>query len=373
MTRQRGLAKFLLVIAMLAASTAARSLSCAPPSHTIDESYDASDSIVIGVVSHCEVAESQQAWVQGGERCSFAVLEILKDASPSRDYNGMVNSSACGLSVRVGEQYLLFLDAENRPLPFSVHLPAEPTAAGRLEARIDLLRRYRDGRVDELSEPWVFRRTITEACSLSLYAGYGNRLEFTRRPPHAMPLEDIDWEGMEANGVPLFQPGQLEDMRRRFATMPPPPDDPPHRLEVTFQEPRPNAPRQATLRIGGQARALQREQVPLPEFIASETLYRYGLVGDEVLEVLDALAQPTDVLITATLDTPAPEPEAAPGNGAAGTTPDASSSVGVVPGAAQRRPAQSVRSRPKPSLGFETRSANIVPALEKYRACNAPR
>lgn len=363
--------------ALLTLSADALSLSCARPSNSIEEAYDASDSIIIGVVNQCEVLQSREVWVQGGEGCSFSTLEVLKDSASPRDYTGIVDSSACGLSVRVGEQYLLFLDAENRPLQFSEHLPGEPTTTGKLEARIDLLRRYRNGQAEELAEPWLFRETFTEACSLQHLSGYANRIAFERRPPHATPLADLDWEGMEMNGMPMFRPEQIDEMRLQFAAMPPQPADPAHRLEVSFPEREPVAPRNVTLRVDKQVWTLERETVELPEHVRSPIAYRYVLRGGAALEVLSAMELPADVVVTATLVAPA-EPAVAPpavgvSNGFAAIEVDQTGFAGAVTQGDRQQQVRRVRQPPEPTIGFKVRSTNIIGALEQYRACNAPR
>ena len=103
-------ASIVAIVAFLVLPMNARALDCAPRAFTLSEAYDAADSIIVGLVTECEEEVSREPWADGGSDCSYVSLDVLKESKSVRDYRGISNSSGCGLSLHVGEQYLMFLD-----------------------------------------------------------------------------------------------------------------------------------------------------------------------------------------------------------------------------------------------------------------------
>ena len=147
-----------LALICLFVCEAASALSCVVPRFTLDEAYRQADSIIIGLVTECTETQGVDLWTGGGDDCSFVALEVLKDSRPARDYGGVASSSGCGLSLHVGNRYLMFLDKNNVPLYYSEPLKAASWSNRLLEPRLRLLREYRDGRTNDLSEPWTAQK-----------------------------------------------------------------------------------------------------------------------------------------------------------------------------------------------------------------------
>lgn len=288
---------------------------------------------MVAIVGNCEWIKDPLAWRGASKRCRFAMLELLKDESSSPDYSGHLKNSACGISLVEGEQYLLFLDSENRPHPLSTQLPRRSQFNHRVAAWLSLLRRHRDGEATDLTEPWVFRRSLTQVCMLEQQSAHGNRLEFSRRPPHAVPLAQLDWERLERDLAGSLESEQIADLRRRLTESPEPPTDHYHTLRVSFRARQMGVARDMTLRIGDQSWALDREAVYTGRHTKTISDFEYSLSGDAVLEILEALAARTDVVVSGLLT----------------ANPD-----------------------PQWVVGFETRTTNMGDALSYYRACNTP-
>ena len=173
-------------------------LSCAARIFTLSEAYEAADSIIVGLVTECEQEVSDDPWAHGGANCSFVSLEVLKESIPARDYRGVASSSGCGLSLHIGNQYLLFLDSENRPMHFSAGLISDDHAARLSNAYVRILRDYRNGVSDELSEPWVFAE-FEDMCFLS-HGVRGNQISFSHGKRGAEEQAKRNWARETVDG-----------------------------------------------------------------------------------------------------------------------------------------------------------------------------
>ena len=141
---------------LLVLPATALSLSCAPNAFTLSEAFEKADSIIVALVTECKKEISSEAWAHGGADCSFVSLEVLKESKPVRDHRGVASSHGCGLSLFVGKQYLLFLDSENKPIGLSASLSGDQSPFQLSTSYQKILREYRDGAIQDLSEPWVF-------------------------------------------------------------------------------------------------------------------------------------------------------------------------------------------------------------------------
>ena len=303
------------------------------PLDALEDACTYSDRVMVASVDHCEWGEDPQSWSGAFRRCRFAMLELLKDESSSLDYSGPISSGDCGITLLEGEKHLLFLDSENRPHPLSTPLPRRSRFNERIEAWLSLLRRYRDGGATDLAEPWVFSRSVTQVCTLVQQPKHGHRLEYTRRPPHAVRLAELDWDRLEKDLAGSLSPEQIADFRRRLTAMPEPPTDRDHTLRVSFRARQTGVARDMTLRVGDQSWAVDREAVYRGPHSKTISEFTYSLSGDAVLEVLDALEARTDVVVSGLLT----------------ANPD-----------------------PRWAVSFETKTTNMGAALSDYRACNTP-
>ena len=387
-----------LVFALCLYSTSAYALSCAARVFTLADAYEEADSIIVGIVTACEQAQSTDVWVGGGSGCSFATLEVLKDSSTTRDYGGIANSAACGLALQVGHQYLLFLDSENQPLWYSEPLGQSEWADARVNQRIGILRDFRNGVTADLSEPWVFHKSIIGACTLS-HSFRGNQLSFTRRPVDAVPLEEVDWAGITVDGRPVFGPEQIADIKRQIAESPEEAQGNDLALTIRFQESWPRAARNASVRIGNRSWPLERHEHS-PRVGNASALDRhmfYTARGSAAEEILAALETPSDVVATAALAledesnaataaSTGQQNTAAVSEGGAtasdavslerpktqvfAATPPQGGSTDLSSARPQRGSSSRLRlPAPDPLLRFETRSTNLARVIDEYRSC----
>ena len=368
-----------LAVAGLALPGAAFALSCASPNFTLSEAYEAADSIVVGLVTECKETTSQSVWVGGGSDCSFVTLEVLKEASPARDYGGTATSQACGLSLFVGEQYLLFLDSENRPLLYSSPLSGEGQLPKRAGGYLRILRDFRDDVSSELSEPWVAGE-LNGMCFLSHEIG-GHHIMFSRWtddapawPKHEWARETVDGRTVYRGRVQVEVPGPAP-MSVEFVTTGDFSQYAPDMqlLQVNFQEWPPAPARNATLSVGSRVWPLHWvKSVPSRGDWRGDPTVRYQVFGDVTEEILSAMLRPSDVVVSASL-VAATSPDTHPP--AAAAAPDATVPA---PSLTNERPAAGLAEHdalgtsgeaPAAVIRLETRSTQLAHAVGRYRAC----
>ncbi len=388
-----------LVLALILYSANAQALSCPARIFTLADAYEEADSIIVGIVTACEQAQRTDMWVGGGAGCSFATLEVLKDSNPTRDYGGVASSAACGLSLQVGRQYLMFLNSDNQPLWYSEQFGRGEWADARMKQRMGILRDFRNGVAADLSEPWVFQKSIVGACTLH-HSFRGNQLSFTRRPDDAVPLEEVDWGSIMADGQPVFGPGQIREIRRQVDERPEGWADNELVMNVQFAEGWPRAARDASIRVGNRVWQLERrEHTPR---VGNNTVLDphmfYFAKGEAAEEILTAMETPSDVVATAIVAAadytdPVVNPGTgqtndgqAPGEGATASggaivrqrpgtrvfasAPPSSGSTALSPAETQNVSGRrSRRSPPEPLLRFETRSTQLGRVTGEFRSC----
>jgi len=375
--------------------TITHALSCAPRLFTLSEAYEAADSIVVGLITECKEEVSSDPWAHGGTDCSFSSLEVLKESIPSRDYHGTASSSACGLSLHVGNKYLLFLDSESRPMRFSAALSGDQNPAQLSNHYLQIIRDYRDRAVNDLAEPWMFGE-FRGTCSLWHSVG-GKQIRFNRRKEDAPQQTKPEWTQETKNGqtvyrssVPSFSddstlPTGVVDIVA-FGDIPDYADDA-LMLNVHMPE-RPPAPlRQATLTVGTRTWSLNRVEmsVSVPGAPA-HTIIDYSLAGNVAEQILTAMIQPSDILVSAALvasnaDSNPPPEVTPPGQGAIMPAPSndeyfgpalseaSSTRPAVTPSARAARPYGTQKESPQPFLRLESRSTQFSGVIESFRAC----
>ena len=374
----------------------AHTLSCASRLFTLGEAYEEADSIIVGLVTECEEEISSEPYANGGSGCAFDSLEVLKESIRAPDYRGIASSSGCGLSLRVGNQYLLFLDSENRPMRFSATLTGERNLTQISSSYVRILRDFRDGVVRDLSEPWIFGE-YEGTCFLSHNVG-GNQIKFSRRKANAPELPNQDWTRESANGKTILRSsaysaganstspvGNVESVVA--GDFPEYPVDGPM-LSVLFLEMPPAPARQATVTVGTQSWPLYRMETTFSFGDTQTSTIIMHLVGGEVSEkILSAMTKPSDIVVSAVLvnesivdsepSREASQPyqgsviQARPDEAYFGQAiPDAgSSSPKIVSDTARTRSYMTETKPPEPVIRLETRSTQLPTAVENYNAC----
>ena len=389
----------ILVLALILYSASAQALSCPSRVFTLADAYEEADGIIIGIVTACEEAQSTDMWVGGGAGCSFSTLEVLKESNPTRDYGGVADSAACGLALQVGHQYLMFLDSNNQPLWYSEQLGRGGWADARVNQRIAILRDFRGGIAADLSEPWVFQKSIVGACTLS-HGFRGNDLSFTRRPDDAVPLEEVDWGSIMADGKPVFGPAQIREIRRQVEERPEGWSDNELVMNIRFAEGWPRAARDASIRVGNRVWQLERqEHTPrVGNNTALDPHMFYYAKGKDAEEILAAMEVPSDIVATAIVaavdgSSSVANPNTGQTSGEQASGESATASGGAI---VRRRPGTQVfapappsggstvlsptepqngaarrprRPPPEPVLRFKTRSTQLGRVTGEFRSC----
>ena len=98
----------------------ARATSCIePPQLALEEAFETADAIVVMQATGCAGRDIAQGQHCPSSQYVLHVIEVLKEASPARDYSGVFASAGpmgCGYSFSIGPEYLLYLDEMNRPI-----------------------------------------------------------------------------------------------------------------------------------------------------------------------------------------------------------------------------------------------------------------
>lgn len=393
---RRALVSTISIVVLFLLPINAYALSCASRLFTLGEAYEEADSIIVGLVTECEEEISREPWANGGSGCAFVSLEVLKESIRAHDYRGIASSSGCGLSLRVGNQYLLFLDSENRPMRFSATLTGERNLTQLSSSYVRILRDFRDGVVRDLSEPWIFGK-YEGNCFLSHSVG-GHQIRFSRRRADSSELPNQDWTRETADGKTIYR-GRTRSVGANSTSplldievvlvgdIPDYPIDT-QMLTISFREQAPAPVRQATITVGTRSWPLYRVEESIsisgmPAII--QVIYR---VGGEVSErILSAMSKPSDIVVSAVLvnesiadSGPSREAsqfdegaviQARPDEAYFGQAiPDAGSlSPKIVSDTERTRSYMTETKPPEPVIRLETRSTQLPTAVENYNAC----
>ena len=363
-------------------------LSCVARLFTLSEAYEAADSIIVGLVTECEQEVSDDPWADGGADCSFVSLEVLKESVPARDYRGITSSSGCGLSLHIGNQYLLFLDSENRPMHFSAGLISDDHAARLSNDYVRILRDYRNGVSDDLSEPWMFGE-FEDTCVLS-HGVRGNQISFSHGKGDAAERAKRNWARETVDGKAVYRSmddtiGAMEVVVT--SDLPTYPDGV-QMLSVSLPESSPAPLRHASLSVGTQSWSLYRVAAAMSiRGMPATTTIDYKIGGAAAEQILAAMMEPSDIVVTATLavtpdsDSSLPDEDRKPGDDSVTLAPVDDDRLGpappetnaaepeIVSGERGVNPYRDREEPPKTVLRMETRSTHLANTIERYRAC----
>lgn len=373
------------LLTFFGASAISHALTCAPGHFTLSEAYDEADSIIVGLITECKEEVSREAWVSGGSDCSFTSLEILKESVPARDYNGVTSSAACGLSLQVGGQYLLFLNGQNQPMHFSAPLRGDRPMARRANDYLRILRDFRNGAVSDLAEPWLFGE-FSSYCTVRHRVG-GNNISFRRATPGTPQQPTPDWTQETIGGKKVYRaivPTYDADSRSPsgeaevvvFGEIPENSNDA-LTLTVSFPESSPAPVREATLAVGDRTWSLNRMETNLAALgTPVYKMVHYIRTGDVAEQILSAMTQPSNIVVTATMVESTMDSEFP------GAPPPDQDVVKVVPAPDSPRPSATLNDRaarpywtrkepPAAVLRVESRSTQLSNVLQSFRACYA--
>lgn len=346
----------MMAIAILFVSASStHALSCAPGYRTLSDAYEAADSIVVALITECKKEVSSDPWASGGDDCSFISLEVLKDSVPARDYGGVASSSGCGLSLHIGSQYLLFLDSENRPMVASAPLGGDHYLSQQTGQYLRILRDFRNGRVNDLAEPWLYEE-IGGYCSIT-QSIKGHQISFSRRMPNAPPEPKPEWVGEMIDGETVYRATvPVVDLANRIpvgdAEIVAYGDVPDYGnallLSVSLQDKSPAPVRQASLSVGHRTWSLNRMETNLllRAGASEHKTIEYWADGEVAEQMLAVMAQPSEVVVSATI-----------------VSRNADSGIHDVP-LLQEEPLN-------PDLRLESRSTQLSGVIGRFRACYA--
>lgn len=379
------------VAALLGVSTVSQALTCAPQHLTLEEAYQAADSIIVGLISECAEEANTGLWVSGGRDCWFSTVEVLKDALPARDYSGVASSTACGLSLLVGQQYLLFLDRDDQPMRFSASLDGDLHQGNLAKEHLRILRDFKNGLVRDLAEPWVPEES-NGGCSI-WQSVRGNVIRFSRRTAGVPQKPEIDWTTETLHGsivyraaVPIYETDSKSPYGVgeivAFDELPDP--DASLRLSVTLTEMALPPVRRAVINVGDKTWPLHRLEISfaVPHVSMQHKIVEYYATGELAEQVLSAITHPASIVVTATLlasgETSPPSETAPPALEHSsepyfGPVPDPRAGTGASPAAPDTTRTGAYDTAqgppPEPILRVETRSTQIVRVIQSFKTC----
>lgn len=167
----------------------ANALSCAYEPVRLQDAYARASGIVVAQVLGCA-----DGALPANGRCPDAhyhleTLEVLKAPEPWRNlsgaHSGTDGMTRCGQSFALGESYLLFF-TESGSIMTSIGgaLKGARLETKEIQQTLEMLRAYRDGRIVELADPWIFTRSRL-SCDLRQRVA-GHEIQFLY--PFVQPL-----------------------------------------------------------------------------------------------------------------------------------------------------------------------------------------
>ena len=393
---QHAIASTLSVLVMLGTPTISHAMSCAPRQFTLSEAYEAADSIIVGLITECKNEVSTDAWANGGSDCSYSSMEVLKEATPARDYGGITSSSGCGLSLHVGGQYLLFLDSTNQPMHFSAPLSGNHHQTQLANQYLRIVRDFRDGRVNDLAEPWMYGEYMGQ-CSV-YHSIRGNQISFYGRRPDAPQVPAPSWTQDSIDGqtvyratVPFYDlDTKLPSGEGEIVAFGEVPD---HNnddliLRVGLWEKQPPPMRQATLSVGDKTWPLFRMETILSlSDVSKHKSVEYYAAGGVAKQILSAMLRPSDMVVSATIvatdssyKVPEVTPPDQPSFGIASSKDDyfgpkapehSATKPSPAPKASAVNAYKAREEPPEPVLRVESRSTQLSSVIQMFEACYA--
>jgi hypothetical protein len=244
---------------------------------------------------------------------------------------------------------------------------------------LQLLRDFRNGHVDDLSEPWTNEES-GGYCSIRQRIK-GHQISFSHRAPDALPQPKPEWTHETINGetvnratVPLvdvdhgLHVGDAEIVA--FGDVPDPDGDGLF-LRVSLQDASPDTVRQAVFSVGVRTWSLNRIETNLLLAGASQhKLIEYWAGGEAAEQILSAMVQPSRIAVSATIVLP---------NSAAGVCDallrdELDAFVGPAPPGSKAADSCRVQGEsPELHLRFESRSTQLSGVIKTFHACYAGR
>lgn len=293
----------LLLLTSISCAQTAFATSCAGVSSTLQEDYDNADSIILAQVSGCADRALPQNGTCPDQRYSFTTLEVLKDSIPSRDHDEDLQGAdmmGCGMHFAVGKDYLLFFNQDGTlNHSASGYLSGDDPRIYTANDRLNIIRQFRDGLVPDLSEPWKFMDTGLNCIINHLFKGGSLSFSFYYAKNDYGPMSMDVSKG--PNGEVQYDP------------KPYPPGREPPKVErigpdferndvvfaVSLKDPERIVEGSISINIGQRSWPLQRMTVVVDAFgINSHTVHSEVTGGEPVLEILDAMNQQTDIVIS---------------------------------------------------------------------------
>jgi hypothetical protein len=145
-------------------------LTCLYEPLSLEKSYARAEGIVVAQVLGC----AENAMPENGRcpdyRYHLETIEVLKEPQPwqnfSGAYQGADGMTRCGQAFTSGESYLVFFDGSGAIISSAGGALKGPYPQTReAQRKLAILREYRDGRVTDLSDPWIFT-DIGQSCEL---------------------------------------------------------------------------------------------------------------------------------------------------------------------------------------------------------------
>lgn len=285
---------------------------CISKPSTLEEDYEKAGSVVIAQASGCPGTLLPDNGVCPDERYSFDVIEVLKDTVPPRDHGGVFQGSGfngCGMHFRSGSSYLLFI-AEDGSLNHgaSGYLGGEDPRIDGTEERLKILREYRDGLIGDLSGPWRFYEHVIDhahGCGVKHRLKRGE-LEFS----YAQGDYDEYYGSQKLqrsngpNGEIVLDTGPLVPEKDSFRVTMVGPDYGSDAIlfSVSIGDSLATVEGTVLITVGQRAWPLHGRTVVV-QFGSGDpiTIIRNVAGGVAANEILDAMSEPTDVVISAVL------------------------------------------------------------------------
>lgn len=145
-------------------------LTCLYEPLSLEESYALAEGIVVAQVLGC----AENAMPENGRcpdyRYHLETIEVLKEPEPWQNFSGAYQGAdgmkRCGQAFTSGESYLVFFDGSGAIISSAGGALKGPYPQTReTQRKLAILREYRDGRVADLSDPWIFT-DIGQSCEL---------------------------------------------------------------------------------------------------------------------------------------------------------------------------------------------------------------
>ncbi len=287
--------------------------SCKGTSLLLEGRYAAADAIVVAQANGCMNSKLPTEDHCSEDLYQLDVTEVLKDSIPSRDHSGTFQGDdhmGCGLVFRVSQSYLLFFDDEGLPMhDLSGYLSAEDWRFPSAKESLEILRQFRDRKINDLSGPWRFTDTGLSCDIEHRLDGASIGLKYDYSDYYGVPMMGLEGNGPsgEARYQVMNSTSQIADIMGEVEIDYGGPENGSHSLviNVSFYERKSAAEQLVTISIGDQSWPLDPMTV---RWTGSRSLDPSESVSDllggpSAAELLEAMMVPTDIVVSV-VDTP---------------------------------------------------------------------